>query len=110
MSINDSWGGGAQPEPNEPGRVDWRANASGETPTELGHNLLQAAAKEHGAFLDGFAEIANQFTQDGLRTQLGNFRSSEAGQVPDSVEQLAASMTTEAEAAYEAKIRGLDQL
>ena len=110
MSINDSWGGGARPEPNEPGRVSWRANASGETPTELGHNMLQTAAKEHGAFLDGFAEIANQFTQDGLRTQLGNFRSSEAGQVPDAVEQLAANMTTEAEAAYEAKIRGLDQL
>jgi hypothetical protein len=110
MSINDEWGAGARPEPNEPGRVDWRADASGETRTELGHNMLQTAAKEHGAFLDGFAQIASQFTQEGLKAQLGNFVQSDAGQVPDAVEQLAANMTTEAEAAYEAKIRGLDQL
>jgi hypothetical protein len=110
MSINDEWGGGARPEPNEPGRVDWRASASGETRVEYGHNLMQEAAKEHGAFLDGFAEIASQFTQDGLRTQLGNFRSTEAGQVPDAVEQLAANVTAEAESAYASKIRGLDQL
>jgi hypothetical protein len=109
-SINDSWGGGARPEPNEPGRVEWRAAASGETRVEQGHNLLQAAAREHRAFLDRFETVAHQFTQDGLKAQLGNFVQSDAGQVPDAVEQLAANVAAEAESAYASKIRGLDQL
>ena len=59
------------------------------------------------AFLDRIAPIAGQFTQEGLKAQLGNFLNSEAGQVPDAVDQLADNVTAEAESDYEAKIRGL---
>jgi hypothetical protein len=111
MSINDSWGGGARPEPNEPGRVEWNANANdGDTPVASAHNLLHAAAREHAAYLDQMANVASQYTQDGLKAQLANFQQSDAGQIPETVDRFASDIVEAAETDYASKFRGLDQL
>jgi hypothetical protein len=105
--ISNEFGGGHRPEPHQPQQVTWRATASGDTPVSAAHNLLQAAAREHSAFLDRMAGVATQYTQDGLKAQLSNFRNSEAGQVPDVVDQFAARLEAEAQTNFDNKIRGL---
>jgi hypothetical protein len=108
--VSDEFGGGHRPEPRPVGAVRWKADADeGSTPVESAHNLLQAAAREHGAFVDRMSCVASQYTQEGLKTQLANFQQSDAGQIPDAVEQFASAIAERAKADYENKIRGLTQ-
>jgi hypothetical protein len=106
--ISDEFGGGHRPEPTPPSGVQWNANAKdGDTPVATAHNLLQASAREHEVFLDLMAGVATQYTPEGLKTQLANFQQSDAGQIPEAVDQFASAIAEQAQSAYANTIRGL---
>ena len=102
------YAGSHQP-PADPQAVTWNATGSGDTPVAEAYDLLQNAAKEHGAFLERIEGVKDQFTNDGLKQQLSNFSSSQAGQVPDAVDRFCDELNTKADEDVAAALKGVSQ-
>ena len=88
-NINDEQHqAGSRPEPHSAIAVDWKATASGETPTEQAHSLLKSAVEQQGRYIEHIAPLERKFTPEGYAEQLRAYGQTEAGRAPDTAEQL----------------------
>jgi hypothetical protein len=109
MAINDEHPGGYRPKPLDPTDVpDWyKATATGETPNEQVHSLLQSALVQHGKYLEHIAPLQSQMTPEGYSKQLKAFGTTEAAKAVDTAEQLSTRRREQAEQEFSDTLRSL---
>jgi hypothetical protein len=97
-----------RPETQAPQPVTWLAPAIGETPLELAYATQRAIPRQYGKFLDNVERVKDQLSPEGLKQQLANFASSEAGGAAiDRTEKLATEHREAAESAYNAAVNAV---